>query len=294
MRILQLIGLTSKTHSVLRPLVNRGLKRKGHLLKNPTKKQVQSVWKAKLRQARMNLWKIINNESRYDYYNHCEEDGLKSWAKRPLNIIDKIIVSATNKTSWDAGDLYDLHISPKNPVTPGKPLPGAAYHFFVNDRGTIEQISDVANITTHTATMNTRSIGVVIQYLVSGNTREPIVTLESTLQRLLVILCMQYKLNPYKAIRGQREISLARFLTFIKGDRSCTDAPGHLVLLDTLRRRVAIEIQQKLKYAKLYDGQIKGKFNRETRKALNEFSSDSLSMIYESSNPVIIDDDELE
>ena len=188
---LQKIGLSNKSYSIWRPLQKIEIKRKGHSLHNPTDDQIKSIELQTLRKTRIEQW-------------HIEENIYQSvWPKRPLEVIDTIVVGATDSATWNSNQLFNFDKSTKNNVTPGKTLPGISYHIFVNNSGLVEKVAGYEDLVSHTKGINTRSIGVVIQYNISNNSAPPVQKIMAGLEKILSILCLEFKLNPYKAIKDR-------------------------------------------------------------------------------------------
>jgi len=280
LHIAQALGFSAKTYNLLHPLPRNTLKRKGHLLHNPTEQQIEAIRHTIIKQSRLFPWTIIDTTQMYDYYNNCEKDGIKPWHKRHLSVIDTIVIAATNGgVGWDAASLFDLDTSKENNITPGKPLPGSSYHLFVNASDIVERISAFENITYHTPGVNTRSIGIVIQYKVDNNSAPPTSKIIKSLEKILTILCLEFKLDPYKAIKTQSSVR-SNLIPWLKGHKDIKDSPGVLVDINSIQKNVAVTMQKKLRYACLYNGPINGKINKATRKAINEFYSDAVQLLY--------------
>lgn len=274
MRILQGLGFSPKTYSAFSKLQEGDLRRKGHLLKNPTDEQIEAIYRSIIKKTRIEQWGILNNTHIYLV------DEENPWPKRGETVIDKIVIGSTMNASWDAKKMYEFDTSKSNDVTPGRPLPGISYHLFINASGLVEKVSEYDNLLSHTPGINARSIGVVMQYSIKNNDAAPTKKILGSLERLLTVLCLEFKLNPYKAIVGQFEVK-KRWMKFLKGHRSCSESPGHLVPLDALRETVAVNIKKKLKYAGFINGPIKdSKFTKTVSEALNRFQSDAVKLLY--------------
>ena len=238
----------------------------------------------------MNQWVIMDNVDQYPEGAGGRTNGkLKKrfgWPTRKEGVIDKIIVSATDSTAWDAENLYGFDISEDNDITPGKPLGGISCHIFINSNGTIEKVTEYDSMTLHTPGINMRSINITIQYLITDNLSEPNAKIQKSLQEILAILCLQFKLNPHKAIRGQSEVWYAR-IPFLKGRRkNISTSPGVLLNLDAIRNKVALDLQKKLMYVDQdYDGPITKRLNRKAKKALNRFISNHMKNLYQDYTP---------
>jgi hypothetical protein len=277
---MQQIGYSNKTYSFFKQLPEMAVKRKGHLLHNPSAEQIAETEYEYLRKAKINQWSIENN-----IY-------ISSWKQRPLDIIDTIIVGATDAPSWNSKTLYDFDTSIKNNVTPDIPLPGISYHIFINASGIIERVAVYTDLISHTKGNNARSIGIVIQYGISNNSAEPSKKILAALEKTLAILCLQFKLNPYKAIKGQGEaisgIKSPVFSMFSKGHKGTEHvSPGLLVSMDEIRRRVAIMVKRKIQYAESVSGPIKPEFDSNTMKLMNRFNSTAVSRLYSNSTNII-------
>jgi hypothetical protein len=277
--MIQKLGLSPKSYSIFNRLPkNSSLRRKGHLLHNPTTEQIKEIYGALLKKIRIQNWFIHDKASLYTD---------KSWPVRSIDTIDTIVISSTDSSQIDADKLYELDTSVENSITPGKPLPGIATHIFLNATGLVEKTADYMYILPHTPGVNARSISIMLQYVATGNNSLPAERIKSTLEKLLTSLCLEFKLNPYKAIKGQRETVLVKnkylyWLTvFMKGRKTnLKTSPGPLVPLSALRESVAIKMQQKLLYAGVFDGQVDGKFTRSMAAALNKFQSSALKNLY--------------
>ena len=251
------------------------IKRKGHLLLNPTQQQIDELEISLLRKTRIEQW-IIED---------IAEDYPNEWPTRDPEIIDTIIIAASDHSQWSSFDLMKLDTSEKNDVTPGKPLPGFSYHIFINSNGLIEKLVDLDKITYHTACNNIRSIGILLQYSVSKNSAPPQSKLIQALIRTLTILSLQFKLNPYNAILGQAE-ALGKFCLFdSKGHKHIPkESPGPLISMDNIRRETAIMVKKKLKYYSDFKTSIDSKFDEKTIQALRDFNSGIINKLYNRKN----------
>lgn len=252
-------------------------------MQNPTDKQIAAVEQAYLRQARIHQWRI--------------EDNLddSEWRKRPRDIIDTIVVEATDSATYNASQWKKNDLSKHNTITPGIPLPGISCHIFINASGIIEYITDYGDMIPHTKGKSHRSISVMIQYSVKNNDAPPVKKIQESLTRILVLLCLEFKLNPHTAIMGHYENKWYNKLPLLKGRIKEMDAsPGILVPLNNIRNEVAIDLKRKLRYAKAYDGQIDSTVTRDVLKALNKFNSDAIHHIYKGFTSVLYrkEDDE--
>lgn len=275
-KIRQGLGFTSKIYNYFKPQFVPVYTRKGHTLVNPTDSQISAINLGIVRKMRIEQWVVLDNLDLYEY----EDPSENIWLQRPESIIDKIILSATDSNNWSAANLYKLDISKDNSILENESLPGISCHLFVNSSGVVERTSSYSNKIYHTPANNLTSLNMTIQYLMTHNSSSPTRKIIMSLERILTMLCLEFKLNPYKAILGQRE---ARFtwLPFTKGRKKFIHiSPGYLVSIDAIRREVAIMIQRKLAYLGLYNSEINGKFDRVTKKALREFNSESLKGLY--------------
>ncbi len=257
-------------------------KRKGHTLHAPTDEQKFEIRDALLRKIRIEEWKIDDVTEFFSY----DEGTNDKWNTRSESLIDTIVIGATDAARWDSKEMEIYDKSLNNDVVKER-LPGISYHLFINTNAVVEKTSNYNNVTWHSPGVNSRSLGVVLQYTINGNKNAPPKRMLLALERLLVVLCMEYKLNPYKAIKSQSEIyrqlktKLLLWLPWIKWHRKTGKiSPGSLVPLNAIKEQVVIKMKTKLQYADLYDGQIDAKFNRATRKALNSFHSDSIKLLY--------------
>jgi len=268
---IQKLGLSNKTYSLFNKASNVTWLRKGHLLLNPTQTQIKEIQQAYLRKSRIEQWKIVDQRSFFS----------SEWKKRPRAVIDTLIVGATNSNSWSPKDVYDFDTSKNNDVTLGSPLPGITCHLFINAQsGIIEQCADYEDLTFHTRGCNLRAINITLQHLVTGNTAAPIKKMVEKLEHLLCLLCLEFKLDPYKAIKAQHEIKF-KWLPWTKGHSHIDDlAPGHILSMDNLRRNVSIMLKRKLDYAGVFEGQINETFDKDAYKAINKFDSGSIRHLY--------------
>lgn len=270
---LQKIGFGNKTYNIFRRKSSIEWKRKGHLLFNPTEDQLTQMKYEYLRKVRMHRWSIIDSTDTFP----------SSWQKRPEDIIDSIIIHSTDSSNWTSLDIYSMDTSSKNDVIYGKPLPGISCHYFINSGGIIEQTCNPVFLTMHTKGKNTRSISIMIQYAIKNNASQPPTQLMLSLNKLLVILCLKYKLNPYKAIKGLGEC-IKWPAVFSHGHTNNSGiSPGPLVSMDEVRRNVAIEMKRRLNYAGLNIGTINNIIDSTVCKAVNSFNSTSLNMLV---NPI--------
>lgn len=257
-------GFSNKTYFGIDIPAENGLKKKGHILQNPTEDQVYSVHDNTLRKTRIENWFI-------------EENGYKNnWSKRPLNIIDSLVITASNCDPASSAKIYKKDTSPDNCVTKGTPLPGIGTHIYINASGLSEKVSAFEDLIIHTSNNNTNSISIMIQYLIDGNSSSPTKKVMRGLERTLALLCLMFKLNPLTAIKTQKSCRF-KWLPFGKGRNIEKYAPGMLFDLSNLRKEICITMQRKLFYAGLYDGVVDGKYSRKLRKAINEFSSNAIS-----------------
>jgi len=278
---MQKIGLTNRiSKGNGRDSTPSSLRRKGHTLLKPTDSQKNAIFTAMLKKMKIANWDIDDVSDTYDNY---ISDNY--WPERPLDIIDTIVVGSNNSDNWDVGDQFDFDTSDNNDVTPGKPLNGISWHIFINENGMVKYSNLYKHILPHTPFGNTRSIGIGMQYLITNNDTPPAKRMLIVLERTLVLLCLQFKLNPYKAIKTQSEITTPLFkrlfYSFATGHKkTATISPGPLVPIQAIIEQVAIKMQTKLKYAGLYHGPIDGAFNEETKRALNLFHSESIELLY--------------
>ena len=267
-RILQYLGLTSKVNNKVN-YSDVQIRRKGHVMLHPTQNQIDDYYDALLRKGRIiSSWTIMDKR---DFYT----DG--HWPQRPKSVIDTIILTSTNSTSCESDRLYTMHTDPDYQYKYGA-LPGIGTHFFVTTSGKVEAVSKATNIIPHTKGINTRSLLITLQTSMNDITN----TMQAALERILTILCLEYKLNPYKAIKGLREVK-TRNLPFLRGEEDpemLRVSPGLLVLMDVIRIHVAVELQKKLKYSGLYQGEINGKFTKEVAEALQHFDSRAIYRMY--------------
>lgn len=275
LRLLQKLGFSNKTYSLFRKPLKTEAKRKGHLLLNPTDDQIVSINEALLRKTRVDQWRVEDNTDHYS----------NEWPLRDPDAIDTIVIGSSDSATWNSSTLYNFHTSKKNSITYGTPLPGLATHLFINASGIIERVTSYDKTVWNTRGANTRSIFITLQYAMSLNNATPPKKIMIALEKILTLLCLEFKLNPLKAIKGQHEIYAGKhwfpFYGLLKGDTNMqSTSPGVLISMDNIRREVAIMLKRKLRYAEAYDGPINDVIDKKTAKALNGFNSGALSLIY--------------
>lgn len=243
---------------------------KGHTLSNPSQEQIEKIRTYLLKKARIDGWKIEVTEDSYP----------SSWPQRPESVIDTLVIGATNVGHYNSKMQYEFDMSNKNDVLELDSCPGMTYHFFINNNGVIEQTSELTNLTTHTKTINTRSLGIVIQYVMTGNSASPVIPVMQNLVKILTMLCLKYKLNPYKAIKGRKEVKY-KWLPFTRGHTHMqSDSPGILVFMDHLRDEVAVTLKRKLNAGVGGISEIKPGFDKEAREALKKFDSSAIDQLF--------------
>ena len=261
--ILQRLGLSNKTYGPIKKTSLPIAKRKGHELLSPKEHQIRALENTLIKTIKIEPWKVEDNSSFYS----------NLWSKRDTDLIDTIVIGSTDNSTWNSMTQYKFDTSKLNDVTPGKPLPGMTCHVFINASGMIEKVAGFDNLIHHTKGINGRSVMIKIQYSVTNNVTPPSCKIIASLERILVILCLLYKLDPYKAIKAQKEVRF-KWLPFTIGQKSLQRvSPGIFVPMDNIRRNVAIILKKKLKYAGLYDGPINEVFSNKTYKAMNGFNS---------------------
>lgn len=245
---------------------------KGHTLSNPTQNQIEKIRSYLLKKTRIDGWKIEVTEDAYE----------SSWPQRPESIIDTLVIGATNVGHYNSKMQYEFDISNKNDVFEIDGCKGMTYHFFINNNGVIEQTSELTNLTTHTKTVNTRSLGIVIQYVMSSNSASPVIPVMQNLVKVLTMLCLKYKLNPYRAIKGRREVSFKWIPSiFTRGHNHMQNiSPGILVFLDHLRDEVAVTLKRKLNAGVGGISEIKPGFDKEAKNALKRFDSSAVDQLF--------------
>lgn len=271
MSMLQSMGFTSKTYSLFRKIPHLEYKRKGHRLHNPTDSQVLAMEEQLIRKAKIDQWIIYDSVSAFP----------SKWDKRHTNVIDTLVVGSIDSPSWSSQKLYAFDTSIDNNVIYGKPLPGISYHLFINSSGMVEKIASYNDIVYHTKGINARSIGIGLQHLVTGNSAPPNSKILTALIRTLTILCLEFKLNPYKAIKGQREVHRT-WWPGAKGHTTIQDmSPSLLISMDEIRRNVAVKMKYKLTYSGLYPNVVHPTFDNKMKHATNVFDSNAIAHLYQ-------------
>ena len=193
--IIQDLGFSNKTYNIFTSeRESTSLKRKGHTLARPTSKQKSEIFSALLKKMKIGNWEIADTNKSYEGFLDSP------WKQRPIEIIDTIVIGANNTDHWGIEEQFEFDISTNNDVTPGKSLDGITWHIFIDYNANMKKTSDFKNILWHTPFYNTKSIGIGLQYAITNNDSPPAKRIIAELERALVLLCLQFKLNPYKAI----------------------------------------------------------------------------------------------
>lgn len=200
--------------------------------------------------------------------------GPTSWKHRPAEKVKVLVLHCTD--GWgDAKKVARYDVSPNNHITPGKPLPGITYSFFIDYPGTVLYTSDITNKTFHVGNWNKKSLGIVLRYRATRNSDPPKKEqLEST-ALLFANLCLILGRNPMKAVRGHRELYGTGWTWFGNGAklkktyrRTC---PGWKTDLDQLRLDVVKHIQEVFKSLLLPIGKIDGIWGKKSKKCFKKY-----------------------
>ena len=273
MRIANSMSLTSKTVNVFDKDKALEYKRKGHPLENPNDKQKSAIYLAELKRAKIHMWSVEDNVNQYklDY----------NWPERDESMINRIIISSTNNEMSKSIDIFNEDLSVKdNPIFGNKPAPAISCHFFLNVTGFIEKVLPFNYKAVHTNFNNERSINVMIQYKAIGNDLPPCKKIIENMEKVTAMLCLQYKLNPLKAIVAQNELLFSKIWIPGFGRKTQKVGVGKVFNMNNFRREVTMILQRKLKMAKLYEGPVNGKVNRQLKLAINNFGSESIQLLY--------------
>jgi len=238
-------------------------RKKGHLLKRPSQQKIYEIRKSLIRKARLDQWKITDNSSFY-----LNED--KSWPQRSIGLIDTIVISITDNEHCNASKLYEID---------SECAPGITCHLFVGSNSIVEKTSEFTNIINHTPGISTRSLNVTVQYKAKDATLPPPIKTLTSLEKLLTLLCLHYKLDPEKAIVGQWEAM--KKIPMLKPIKPIPkNSPGVLFPLDNIKKNVVRNLQNKLRYAGLYFGKVLPYLSKQSIKAMIEFDSDAIELMY--------------
>ena len=86
----------------------------------------------------------------------------RTWSKRPLNKINKIVVHQSLTTGSLKG-INNYHITPgKDNHISNKGAPHICYHYAVDQEGKVHQCNNLSSLVSHTKGQNTSGIGVVV------------------------------------------------------------------------------------------------------------------------------------
>ena len=86
----------------------------------------------------------------------------RTWSKRPLSKINKIVVHQSLTTGSLKG-INSYHIKPgkDNHISP-KGAPHICYHYAIDQKGEVHQCNNLSNLVWHTKGQNTSGIGIVV------------------------------------------------------------------------------------------------------------------------------------
>jgi len=285
LKLLNKLSLGGRIRGGFRKRDNYGIRRKGHFIATPSEEQMEKYSQAVLNTTYMCRWIIFDNTA------FSDGEYWKNWRQRPLDAIDRITIGITGDGSWGLSKLIKFDTSSNNDVT-GKTLPGVTWHFLIDSEGTIQQIVPLDRITWHSYGSNIRSIGICIQH--DANSLFPISDKVSTsLIRLLVVLCLTFKLNPKKAIFTQNSTFLSRLAAlpvigwivrlFFKGHKKLLHLDiKTFIRYEALVYNTLLELLIRLRYIDNRKYRLAGKLDRHYRKLLLKFDERVLRGIYKS------------
>jgi len=263
LKVLNWIGLNNKIVNIFnkKKIGGKYFRRKGHLLKSPSQNKINEIRLSLLKKARMYQWRISNRSE------SLKHDDM-NWPQRPTEIIDSIVISITDNDNWDSVAIWEQDT---------EIYPGITCHFFINTNAVVTQTSEVTNLINHTPGISTRSLNVMVQYKAHEATLAPPLKVCGALTKLLTVLCIQYKLDPLKAIKGQWKA----YNKIGKPVRKIPkDSPGVLFPIEQIKQEVAQYMQNKLRYASLYFGKVFPSLNNAAKNALLEFDSEAMELMY--------------
>lgn len=187
------------------------------------------------------------------------------YRKRALSNIDKLVLHS-NGLGLGPRDLNDWFIAP-NPISDG----GCArvpYHYYINEDGTCNYMTDRQEISWHAGNFNGTSVGICFKQ--EDTQTPPTKEALTTMKNLLVRLCLALKLEPQN-ILGHRELYGTGYF-YESGERVYRRRDPWRVDMNAMRHDVAMVLQTILKRAGHYKGKIDGVFGRKSKKAMKKFS----------------------
>jgi N-acetyl-anhydromuramyl-L-alanine amidase AmpD len=190
----------------------------------------------------------------------------RKWKKRKK--IDTIVVHTTASRNQNPHWTARYHITPglSNHISK-KGCPAIVYHDFITKEGIVWHCNDYWDKTWHASAYNRRSIGVTMAYRGQTPGVAPSIQQYDSLIKLLVVLCLKFKILPKRVI-GHREVPGMWTLLGNGSKKYKKVCPGMAVDLNELRAEVTERVQRQLAAAGLYDGPIDGIFGRKSKKAL--------------------------
>ena len=193
----------------------------------------------------------------------------RKYKTRNLSNIKGIVVHCTDN-DWTVEELVqrDITSGKNNPVS-SKGCPECTYHGFVDKDGTIYQTVDYNKVSWHAAGYNSKTVGVVIRYMATGNENPPPTVQLNSLYKLLAELALSFHIKPDSLhLRGHRELQGTGFIIKQGHKRLKKTCPGMLVSLDHMRLQTSKLMQKRLKKSGYYNGAIDGLFGPKSLKAL--------------------------
>jgi N-acetyl-anhydromuramyl-L-alanine amidase AmpD len=196
---------------------------------------------------------------------------------RKLSTIKKIVVHTTD---WNIEplELAKYDIGPNHIDSTG--CPTATYHYYISKTGEVSRLVPEEFITWHAAMHNGNSLAICLAYKTdpafeSGKTKIasldklPTAEMLSSLSRLLVHLCKEFKISP-KEIWGHRELLGTGFI-ISKGHKQLRKTcPGMSIDLDLLRKDTILVIQSEMASLGLYSGNIDGLWGPKSEASFQE------------------------
>lgn len=216
---------------------------------------------------------------------HDTQSPEKNWKQRKISRIKRLIIHCSD-TEWTLEDLYQYDVvgyhkdmlwfdGGFNAIDPSG-LPGLTYHFVGTRDGTIYQCNGLNDVTSHAAGSNTKSLSYCLMYRATDNPTGP--ATEPSLPQLSSLInwagttCTQLGLNPYKAVRGHRELKGTGWFLDKNGHKRLRKVcPGMQVDLTKLRQSIAMSAQIKLKQSFYYGGDIDGIWGPKTKAASRHY-----------------------
>lgn len=214
------------------------------------------------------LGRTILKEQLFDFRNYALRHPTKHPLVRDTSIsgkIDTIVFHCTDAIGWKPEKLVRFFIEEKD-------YPTCGYHFYLYENK-IFYVVDTNIITYHASIWNKQSVGFSIDYSASINEKLHIAPDNEVMVNAILLsayLCIRYRLNPNKAIKGHRELYLTGWFKNKQDQvvlrKTC---PGLTINLDTFRYHVIVKIQDILCEYFGYQMPIDGIIGPKTLDAIN-------------------------